>query len=70
MDERFTEWQVDLPTEDVEIVGGCSAVGDDPVDVVQLTDSKVFALRGEVVRIVRGHLQETFKTSARMFRSL
>lgn len=63
-DQRFPEWQGDLPAENVEVASGGRAVGDDPVDVVELADSKLFAFGWEVVRIVHAHLQKPVEVKA------
>lgn len=69
-DEWLAERQSNLAPQDVEIVRRSGAVGDNPVDVVQLTDGELLALGREVVGIIRGHLQEAFQASAGVLRSL
>jgi hypothetical protein len=68
-DQWLSEGHRDLSAEDVEIVGWCRAVGDDPVDVVELSDGEFVAFWWEVVGIVRGHLQEALETGGGVFRS-
>lgn len=65
-DERLAERQRDLAAQDVVIVGWGRAVGDDPVDVVQLPDGEVVGLWREVVRVVGRHLQEPFQAGRRV----
>lgn len=62
--EGLPEGQGDLSPEDVEQIGRCGAVCHDPVDVMELAYREVVALGGEVVGIVRGHLEKTFEASA------
>lgn len=50
--QRLSERQGDLSAEDVIVVRGRRAVGDDPVDVVKLSDGELFAFRWEIIGIV------------------
>lgn len=68
-DQRFAEGQRDLSTQNVEQIGWRCAVGNDPVDVVELADGKFFGFGWEVVGIVGAHLQEAFDATRRMLRS-
>jgi hypothetical protein len=63
-DERLPERQGDLSPHDVEEVGRGGAVGDDPVDVVELAHGKLVALWWEVLWVVGGHLQEALQAGA------
>lgn len=69
-DQWLSERQSNLPTQDVEVIGRRAAVGDNPVAIVQLTNSKLLAFRWEVIRIIGGHLEETFQTSTRVLGTL
>ena len=57
-DQRLPEGQSNLPSENVEIVGGSGAVGDDHVDVGELLDGELLLLGREVLGVVAGHLEE------------
>lgn len=67
-DQRLSEFTVDLTTKNVEDVGRRSAVNNLHVAILMLTVDFVF--RWEHTRIFVAQLQETFNTSAGMFRSL
>lgn len=68
-DDGLAEGQRDLAPEQVEVVAGRGAVGDDPVGVVQLADGELVALGREVVGVVRAHLQEALHAGTRVLRT-
>lgn len=55
----FSEWQCNLTPQDVKVISRCAAVGDNPIAVMQLTNSKLFTFRGKIIRIIGRHLKET-----------
>lgn len=68
-DERLTERHGNLAAEDVEIIGRSRAVGHNHVCVVQLTDGELFRFGRESLRVFRAGVQETLRTSRRVFRT-
>ena len=67
--DNLPEGKGDLPSQEVEVVGGCGAVGHDHVDVGQLLDGELWLLRGEILGVIRGHLQEALWLSAAVLRT-
>ena len=62
-DERFSEGEFDLSAQGVTVIGGRSAVEDDPVGLMQLLQAHVFRVRRgqfcrHYIRVVRTHLEE------------
>ena len=55
------ERQLDLPPEQMGVVGGCGAVGHDHVVAVQLLHGELRLLGGEVLGVVTAQLQEPLR---------
>ena len=50
--KRLPEWESNLPPEDVKVVRGVGAIGDDHVDIDQLLDGKLLILGWKVLWII------------------
>ena len=67
--DNLPEGKGNLPSQEVEVVGRGGAVGHDHVDVRQLLHGKLRLLRGEILWVIRGHLQEALWLSAAVLRA-